>query len=49
MEHEPPPRDPESEARGHELRDVALCPILILLIGPIRLRRRPPDRHEPRS
>ena len=33
MDYEPPPRDPESEARGHELRDVALRPILIFLIG----------------
>jgi hypothetical protein len=33
MDYEPPPRDPESEARGHELRDVALKPILIFLIG----------------
>ena len=33
MEYEPPPRDPESEARGHELRHVALRPILIFLIG----------------
>jgi hypothetical protein len=33
MEHEPPPRDPESDARGHELRDVAIRPILYFLIG----------------
>jgi hypothetical protein len=33
MEHEPPPRDPESDARGHEMRDVAIRPILIFLIG----------------
>jgi hypothetical protein len=33
MEHEPPPRDPEGEARGHEMRDVAIRPILIFLIG----------------
>jgi hypothetical protein len=33
MEYDPPPRDPEGEARGHELRDVAIRPILIFLIG----------------
>jgi hypothetical protein len=33
MEYAPPPRDPESEARGHELRDVAARPILFFLIG----------------
>ena len=29
----PVPPDPESERRGHELRDVAIRPILIFLIG----------------
>ena len=29
----PIPPDPESERRGHELRDVALKPILIFLVG----------------
>ncbi|WP_435007011.1 hypothetical protein P12x_004427 [Tundrisphaera lichenicola] len=33
MEYEPPPRDPESDARGHELRDVAIRPVLYFLIG----------------
>src|SRR5947209_20627101 len=33
MEYEPPPRDPEGEARGHELRDVSGRPIVIFLIG----------------
>ena len=33
MEYEPPPRDPESDARGHEMRDVAIRPILYFLIG----------------
>ncbi len=33
MEYAPPPRDPESDARGHELRDVAIRPVLFFLIG----------------
>ena len=35
MLHEDPPipPDPESERRGHELRDVAIRPIVIFLIG----------------
>ena len=33
MHSAPVPPDPESERRGHELRDVALKPILYFLIG----------------
>jgi hypothetical protein len=32
-EYAPVPPDPESERRGHELRDVAIRPILYFLIG----------------
>ncbi len=33
MHDAPVPPDPESERRGHELRDVAIKPIIIFLIG----------------
>lgn len=32
-DYDPTPPDPESERRGHELRDVAIRPVLYFLIG----------------
>ena len=43
MEYEPPiPATPRARRRGHELRDVAIRPILYLPDRPDRLRRRAP-------